>query len=580
MSRQGRAMMESLMGPTKIRKRGCSSSSSSSSRIHNKRAILRGKNRAGLGIALGRSRSGTPAPAWRTTPLRSAVDSPKHSQSGKSTRPVSARRLAATLWEMNEMPSPAKMSESNLELMKHLQKKKNGNHKMVSKKEKLQPGWGLHISSGSGSGHLPPHLSDPSYSPSVSEKLERRRTPSQRITSAEQIAGAFDSISRASFMEIESRSRPPTSSGSVNGCRSRLKDVSNALTTSKELLKIITRISGHSDQNSSSMSLISALHAELERARLQVNQFIHEQRADKSEISYMMKCFAEEKASWKSKESQVVEAAVASVVGELEVERKLRQRLESLNKKLGKELSEMKLSLVKVVKELDSEKRAREITEQMCEELARNADGERVQMKPPEAKHQFEESTSAIGKLRKQLEVFLRTKGEKEEERGGHHNVQEDDEKIDDSVDRKDGSEESDLLELNMDNSKGPKWASYTSVTNEIKPRSSIVSLRNSPLQRSASDGVEVFDRDGVYELEREAPRRSHYDGTQRNKSVKSLVKDHKLSSSRLSISQKNEQSWPSRDPFNMLEERPGAIQGYSSKSRTAAESHSRRSKW
>lgn len=138
---------------TKIRKRGCSSSSSSSSRIRhyrlNKRAIVVDKSRAGLAIG---SRSTTPVPTWRNTPSRGAVESPKCSQSGKYGQPVSARRLAATLWEMNEIPSP-KMSERKLEL----KQKKNGG----SKRDKC----GLRSSSGS----LPPHLSDPSHSPTVSE---------------------------------------------------------------------------------------------------------------------------------------------------------------------------------------------------------------------------------------------------------------------------------------------------------------------------------------------------------------------------------------------------------------------------
>lgn len=149
--------------PTKIRKRGCSSSPSSSSRIYNyrfnKRAILVGKNRAGLG----RSRSSTPVPIWRTTPLRSAIETPKYSQSGKPARPVSARRLAATLWEMNEMPSPKMCETSNVEVMKR-HHKRNGS-RMAERL--MQSGWGLH--SGSGSGSLPPHLSDPPHSPTVSE---------------------------------------------------------------------------------------------------------------------------------------------------------------------------------------------------------------------------------------------------------------------------------------------------------------------------------------------------------------------------------------------------------------------------
>ena len=39
----------------------------------------------------------------------------------------------------------------------------------------------------------------------------------------------------------------------------------------------------------------------------------------------MIKCFAKEKAAWESKEQETVEAAVESVAGELEVERKLRR---------------------------------------------------------------------------------------------------------------------------------------------------------------------------------------------------------------------------------------------------------------
>ena len=96
---------------------------------------------------------------------------------------------------------------------------------------------------------------------------------------------------------------------------------------------------------------------------VQVNQLIQYQRLDESEISYLIKYFAEEKAVWESKEQETVEAAIESVAGELEVERKLRRRLESFNKKLGRDLTETKASLIKVVKELESEKGEREIVE-------------------------------------------------------------------------------------------------------------------------------------------------------------------------------------------------------------------------
>nr|GMD44405.1 uncharacterized protein LOC109181778 [Ipomoea batatas] len=124
----------------KVRKRGCSSPSSASSIVHSyrfKRAIVVGKGRHGLG----RSRSNTPVPTWRTTPfLRGGGESPR------TSRPVSARKLAATLWEMNEVPSPAPEVMEEVEV--------RGNKKTVMKKEKMRS--------------ASSHLCDPSHSP-VSE---------------------------------------------------------------------------------------------------------------------------------------------------------------------------------------------------------------------------------------------------------------------------------------------------------------------------------------------------------------------------------------------------------------------------
>lgn len=149
--------MEGLIGePCKIRKRGCSSSSSASSIVQNyrfKRAILVGKR--------GGSRSGTPASTWRAmigsrspSLAKRVPETPKNSQSqcgGKVKQaPVSARKLAATLWELNEMPSP-KLKEGFDE--RKLKKEVRGRERIARSVQ---------------SGSLPPHLSDPSHSP-VSE---------------------------------------------------------------------------------------------------------------------------------------------------------------------------------------------------------------------------------------------------------------------------------------------------------------------------------------------------------------------------------------------------------------------------
>ncbi|MFS8008764.1 putative protein BRANCHLESS TRICHOME [Helianthus anomalus] len=556
MSRQSNRVVEGLIpGYDKIRKRGCSSSPSSSSKVHNyrfKRAIMVGKTRVGGG-----SRSSTPAPSWRMTPSSKSklggggggggVEVESFDGGGRS-RPVSARKLAATLWEMNEMPSP--------------QKKATTRGREKANRVVCTPG------------SLPPHLSDPSHSP-VSERMDRSGTGSHRRISSghrprlEDNSGeVFDSLSNTSLMEIETRSRAQTPNGSVTSVKPRLKEVSNALTTSKELLKIIHRMWAHDNLPSSSMSLISALHTELERARLQVNHIIKDQSVDHSDVNYLLKCFAEEKALWKSKERQAIETAIESIAGELEVEKKIRRRAESLNKKLGQELAETKASFAKVLKELESEKRAREIMEQVCDELAVDfgedqaeaelkresvklheevekeremlhlADKlreERVQMKLAEAKHQFEEKNALVDKLRSQLESFLgskKKKGRKDEDLmmylnkskfGGTRLNEEHD--INGEVEDDEGSGESDLhsIELNMDNNnKSFKWAHGQNLHNDsVNAKTSRRSV--SSLQRKISDGNEWGIQDTFADIEKQTPRRSHCDDLLRYKSVKGL---------------------------------------------------------
>ncbi|KMT06699.1 hypothetical protein BVRB_7g158620 [Beta vulgaris subsp. vulgaris] len=627
--------MDGLMGDVKkIRKRGCSPSSSTSSVMQNykfKRAILvRKKGGSGGG---GGGGSTTPVPTWRmvgsrspSVVLRVAAASPRYPPSlsgrsrsgqgqGNGQQPVSARKLAATLWEMNEVPSPSPSLR-------------------VGRRDKIRRSW-------NNSASLPPHLSDPSHSP-VSERMERSGTGSHRrresSISRKLKNDHFDSVSNASFMEIETRSRCQTPSGSAAGGRTRLKDVSNALTTSKELLKIISRMWGHEDQPSSSMSLISALHAELERARLQINQVIQEDRSDSKEINYLLKRFAEEKAAWKNKEQEAVEAAVESIAGELEVERKLRRQFESLNKKLGKELSETKLSFLKTVKELQSEKRARGIIEQVCDELAGNIGEdkaqvaemkreslrmqedfqkeremlqiaealreERAQMKLSDAKHQFEEKNAVVDKLRNKLETFLRTNSSKDNGCGSVYQRRDvdlafcrsqakesDGEEVENTTDDDDGenSGESDLhsIDLNMEDpyksnynlmnaSMTPKKSKRHSVDEQLKGRKSLfnqVARRSTSLLRSVSNIVE-WGNGSSHEIDKQIPRKSCGDEIQRHKSGRGS-RDHALPSSRLGLekelaspSSQRGSPWPSRDPCNLVLQRPMMMEGSGTRGR------------
>ncbi|KAK3205646.1 hypothetical protein Dsin_019692 [Dipteronia sinensis] len=443
MSWQNQNIIEgkSSRGLSKIRKRGCSSSSSSSlvQKYRFKRAILVGK-RGGLT---------TPVPTWKTSVIKSPPPSsssavpiteqlhPKSTllQQGIKAKEMSlsARKLAATLWEINKIPSP----KANKDLDSTREKKD-----MRSRERVLR---------GSVSATLPPHLSDPSYSP-ISETMDRtrgsvRRTRTSVVSHKLQVAdynlGALDSLSNASLMEIEA-SRGKTHNGCMIGSKTRLKDVSNSLTASKELVKVLNHVWGAQEQHMSSKSLFSALKSELDRAHIQVDQLIKEQRSNHNEIEYLMKLFAEEKAAWKRKERDRIRDAITCVAEELEIEKKLRRQTERLNKKLGKELAETKASLSEATKELESEKRAKDILEQVCDELARGigedraeveemkrqsvkvreevekeremlqlADvlrEERVQMKLSEAKYHFEEKNAVVERLRNELEAYLRNK--------------------------------------------------------------------------------------------------------------------------------------------------------------------------
>ncbi|CAN8259727.1 unnamed protein product [Cochlearia groenlandica] len=595
--------VENLLLLGKIRKRGCSSPTSTTSSVLRegyrfKRAIVVGK----------RGGSTTPVPTWKlmcrspspASGLRASGASPGYapsqcgSKSGKvSAAPVSARKLAATLWEMNEMPSPTRVvEESMLKAAAPMSRK--------TRKERIAP---LPPPPRSAhSGYLPAHLSDPSHSP-FSERMERSGTGSRQrraVSTAQKLrlgdcnVRARDPISNGCFMDIETRSRAETPSGSTVGVKTRLKDCTNALTTSKELLKIINRMWGQEDRPSSSMSLVSALHSELERARLQVNQLIHEHKPENNDINYLMKRFAEEKAAWKSNEQEVVEAAIESVAGELEVERKLRRRFESLNKKLGHELAETKSALMKAMKEMENEKRARVMVEKVCDELARDisedkaeveelkresfkvkeevekeremlqlADAlreERVQMKLSEAKHQLEEKNTAVDKLRNQLQTYLKAKrckektreqprpqthshNEETEEYLNHHigfgsyNIE--DGEVENENEEESGESDLHSIELNTDNNKSYKWP-YGEENRGRKP----TPRKSLSLQRSISDCVDwVVQSDKLHKngdgldwgRSIDVEPKGYLDEIQAYKPNKASPKDHHVFGSRLS---------------------------------------------
>lgn len=127
-------------GACKIRKRGCSSSSSASSVLQNykfKKAIL-----------IPRRNVGSPPSSKKASFFESSPNQPLNIVGiGAQQGSVSARKLASALWETNKIPSSHRIVDIPGKISK---KEIKGRGRIV---KSVLPDY------------LPPHLSDPSHSP-------------------------------------------------------------------------------------------------------------------------------------------------------------------------------------------------------------------------------------------------------------------------------------------------------------------------------------------------------------------------------------------------------------------------------
>ncbi|XP_054813919.1 uncharacterized protein At5g41620 isoform X2 [Prosopis cineraria] len=525
----------SLHNRNEIRKRARSSSSSSSlvpRKYRFKRAFLVAK----------KGGSNTPVPMWKTRTASSPSTAPHHLAKFPSPLPppsgftsedndvsVSARKLAAALWEINDVSS----SKIDRDLKTEQVRRRKG----ARSREK--------VTSLSRSDFLRSHVSDPLDSPKSEmngiqgEKLKKR--VSNKLRLGDHDSGGFDFLSSPGFMEAANQQRNKTCGKCTAGVKNRLKEARSGLSTSKKLLKVLNQMCLQ-EQHSSSIPVILALGSELDRACNQIDHFIQEQSSNQNDTEFLMKRFAEEKAAWKRREREKVRDAITHIAEELEVEKKLRRQTERLNKKIAKEMANAKASHLKASKELEREKRAKEILEQICDELAKGIEEDRaqveelkresakvreevekeremfqladdlrekrVQMKLSEAKYQFEEKNAVLEKLRNELEAFWSTKVDegkgdispefkqiKELESdlnktcwGYQAAWKEDDLNVGNGVEHEgDDSADSDLhsIELNMDNdNRSYKW-SYT-YENDAQDDSGRVSMDKESIGRKS----------------------------------------------------------------------------------------------
>ncbi|KAG6633982.1 uncharacterized protein At5g41620-like [Carya illinoinensis] len=258
---------------------------------------------------------------------------------------------------------------------------------------------------------------------------------------------ALQPVSPASYgssMEVGPYNPAVTPTSSLD-FRGRVGESHYNLKTSTELLKVLNRIWSLEEQHVSNMSFIKALKMELDQSRIKIKELMRDRQTGRYEMDDLMRQIAEDKLVRKSKEQDRIHVAVQSVRDELEDERKLRKRSESLHRKLARELSEVKSSFSNALKELERERKSRMLMEHLCDEFAREikdyeqevhalkqksdqdwagrADrdrlilhlseswlDERMQMQHQEVQHGVAEKNSIVEKLNFEIETFLQSK--------------------------------------------------------------------------------------------------------------------------------------------------------------------------
>jgi hypothetical protein len=198
------------------------------------------------------------------------------------------------------------------------------------------------------------------------------------------------------------------------------------------------------DQKGASITIVSALQAELFHAQSRICELEAEERSSKEKVKRLLRKVEEERVSWRSREQKKIHAVVDDLKDELDRERKSCQMIYMLNTKLVIELANAKLSAKQIMQNYQEEKRGRDLMEEVCNELAKQIGEdkaevealkresmkfheeveeerrmlqmaevwreERVQMKLVDAKLALEDRYCKMNKLLTDLETFLQSR--------------------------------------------------------------------------------------------------------------------------------------------------------------------------
>jgi hypothetical protein len=125
---------------------------------------------------------------------------------------------------------------------------------------------------------------------------------------------------------------------------------------------------------------VAGLQMELQQARDRISELETERRSARKKLDHLFKKLAEEKAAWRNREHEKVRAILEDMKADLDHEKKNRRRLEMINLKLVNELKEAKMSAKQLLQEYETERKARELTEEVCNELAREVGEDKAEI--------------------------------------------------------------------------------------------------------------------------------------------------------------------------------------------------------
>ncbi|KAK7245853.1 hypothetical protein RIF29_40705 [Crotalaria pallida] len=311
---------------------------------------------------------------------------------------VSARKLAAGLWQMRFMEEVSKDGS-------HHDKLANGNVNTMFPHYKIS---GEKIKKTKGLGRIP-------------ITLLRSRNGFQRELES--------SMPRLKCSKVEAKWDPALAEASNN-----------------EFTKIHSR-KLHEDRKfvGNHDSVVTALIKELLVAQRSINKLKVAHKSSKEKVEHLLKNLEEENVRWKRGELKKIQATLDGLEDKLLRERRSRERMELLNTKLVHELAEANLYAKQFMTNYEIEKKERELTEKVCNQLAMQIEEdkaklegllrvsmklceeveeerkmmqmanlwreERAQMKLVDAKLVLEDKYNQMVQLIACLEIFLRSKG-------------------------------------------------------------------------------------------------------------------------------------------------------------------------